>query len=67
MPEPIVDLVRALARLPASQRRAVVLHHLADLTVADISQIMRTSRSTVAVALHRGRRRLRELLESDDA
>jgi RNA polymerase sigma-70 factor, ECF subfamily len=67
MPEQIVDLVRALRRLPATQRQAVVLHHLADRSVAEIAAILGTSRSAVAVHLHRGRRRLRELLEDEDA
>jgi RNA polymerase sigma-70 factor (ECF subfamily) len=67
MPEQIVDLVRALRRLPATQREAVVLHHLADRSVAEIAAILGTSRGAVAVHLHRGRRRLRELLEERDA
>jgi RNA polymerase sigma-70 factor, ECF subfamily len=67
MPEQVVDLVRALRRLPATQREAVVLHHLADRSVAEIATILGTSRSAVAVHLHRGRRRLRELLEEHDA
>lgn len=66
MPEPAFDLARALAQLPATQRRAVVLHHLGDLPVADIAAVMGTSRSAVAVHLHRGRKRLRELLETSD-
>jgi RNA polymerase sigma-70 factor, ECF subfamily len=66
MPEPVVDLVRALGTLPLTQRTAVVLHHLGDLAVADIAAVMGTSRSAVAVHLHRGRRRLRELLEATD-
>jgi RNA polymerase sigma-70 factor (ECF subfamily) len=66
MPEPVVDLVRALSMLPVTQRTAVVLHHLGDLAVADIASVMGTSRSAVAVHLHRGRRRLRELLEATD-
>jgi RNA polymerase sigma-70 factor (ECF subfamily) len=32
-----VALARALQQLPADQRRAVVLHHLCDLSVADIA------------------------------
>jgi RNA polymerase sigma-70 factor, ECF subfamily len=66
MPEQIVDLVRALRRLPATQREAVVLHHMADRSVAEIASILGTSAGAVAVHLHRGRRRLRELLEEPD-
>jgi len=63
MPEPVVDLVRALRELSPMQREAVVLHHLADLSVAEVSSILGTSRSAVTVHLHRGRKRLKTLLQ----
>jgi RNA polymerase sigma-70 factor (ECF subfamily) len=66
MPEPVIDLIRALAKLSPMQRRAVVLHHLADWSVAQVASVLGTSRSAVTVHLHRGRRRLRELLEDRD-
>jgi RNA polymerase sigma-70 factor, ECF subfamily len=66
MPEPVIDLVRALASLSPMQRQAVVLHHLADRSVAEVAAVLGTSRSAVTVHLHRGRRRLRELLEDRD-
>jgi RNA polymerase sigma-70 factor, ECF subfamily len=66
LPEPVVDLVRALRQLPSTQRRAVVLHHMLDLPVADVASMIGTSRSAVTVHLHRGRSRLRELLGDDD-
>jgi RNA polymerase sigma-70 factor, ECF subfamily len=66
MAEPTVDLVRALQTLSPMQRAAVVLHHIADLPVADVASILRSTRSAVTVHLHRGRRRLREILEDED-
>ena len=63
MPEPVVDLVRALRELSPMQREAVVLHHLADLPVAEVASILGTSRSAVTVHLHRGRKRLKTLLQ----
>jgi RNA polymerase sigma-70 factor (ECF subfamily) len=50
-----VMLVRALATLPESQRRAVVMHYLGDLSVADIAQQERVATGTVKSWLHRGR------------
>lgn len=50
-----VALTAALATLPANQRAAVVLHHLADLAVADIAEQLGANEGTVRVWLHRGR------------
>ncbi|MEV0563611.1 sigma factor-like helix-turn-helix DNA-binding protein [Dactylosporangium sp. NPDC050588] len=47
-------LVAALRRLPADQRRAVVLHHLIDLPVADVGREMDAAVGTVESWLHRG-------------
>jgi len=66
LPEPVVDLVRALRQLSPHQRRAVVLHHMLDLPVAEVASMLDSSRSAVTVHLHRGRRRLREILGDDD-
>jgi RNA polymerase sigma-70 factor, ECF subfamily len=58
MAEPSPDrvmLVAALAKLPVKLRRAVVLHHLADLPVADIARMEGVPDGTVRVWLHRGR------------
>jgi RNA polymerase sigma-70 factor (ECF subfamily) len=56
--EPTADrvmLVRALATLPETQRRAVVLHYLGDLSVNDIAAQERVAPGTVKSWLHRGR------------
>ncbi|HKD97632.1 MAG TPA: SigE family RNA polymerase sigma factor [Micromonosporaceae bacterium] len=50
-----VALVAALAKLPPKHRRAVVLFHLVDLSVADIATQEGVNEGTVRVWLHRGR------------
>ncbi|KAB1920960.1 SigE family RNA polymerase sigma factor [Micromonospora noduli] len=50
-----VALDAALAKLPPKQRRAVVLHYLADLTVAEIAAQEQVAEGTVKSWLHRGR------------
>jgi RNA polymerase sigma-70 factor (ECF subfamily) len=50
-----VALVAALRRLPSDQRRAVVLHHVVDLPVADVAHEMQVAVGTVKSWLHRGR------------
>jgi RNA polymerase sigma-70 factor (ECF subfamily) len=53
-----VALVAALATLPDAQRRAVVLHYLGDLTVAEIAEREGVAEGTVKSWLHRGRAKL---------
>jgi RNA polymerase sigma-70 factor, ECF subfamily len=55
-------LVSALRRLPESQRRALVLHHIADLTVAEVARETGTAEGTVKAHLSRGRAALAALL-----
>ncbi|WP_446216998.1 RNA polymerase sigma factor [Micromonospora sp. IBHARD004] len=50
-----VALIAALALLPPNHRRAVVLHYLADLSVAEIAQQEQVPEGTVKSWLHRGR------------
>jgi RNA polymerase sigma-70 factor (ECF subfamily) len=55
-PEPDrVVLVRALSRIPADQRRALVLYHMADLSVPQIAEQCGVAEGTVRSWLHRGR------------
>jgi RNA polymerase sigma-70 factor, ECF subfamily len=61
------DLVVALARLPRKQRTAVVLYHAAGYPAKEIARIIGSTTPGVHVLLSRGRKRLRELLEVDDA
>ncbi|MDM4782801.1 MULTISPECIES: SigE family RNA polymerase sigma factor [unclassified Micromonospora] len=50
-----VALTAALSELPPHQRRAVVLHYLADLSVAQIAAQEDVPEGTVKSWLHRGR------------
>jgi RNA polymerase sigma-70 factor (ECF subfamily) len=57
-----VALVAALQRLPAAIRETVVLHHLADLPVAEVARLMDCSVDAVKTRLLRGRRALAQEL-----
>jgi RNA polymerase sigma-70 factor (ECF subfamily) len=50
-----VALTRALSTIPANQRRAVVLHHMAQLTVHEIAEQEGVPEGTVKSWLSRGR------------
>lgn len=50
-----VALVRALRALPERHRRAVVLHYLLDLPVAEVAHELGVPPGTVKAWLHRGR------------
>jgi RNA polymerase sigma-70 factor (ECF subfamily) len=62
-----VALVTALATLPDTQRRAVVLHYMADLPVAEIAQREGVAVGTVKSWLHRGRAALATELNLSDS
>lgn len=57
-----VAAVAALSQLPDGQRRALVLHYLADLSVADIAAQEGVPIGTVKSWLHRGRTALAGLV-----
>ena len=57
-----IDIVRALAQLPANQRQAVVLHYIADMPVADVAAFVGVAEGTVKAWLHRGRAALKTVL-----
>ncbi|MFC9943896.1 SigE family RNA polymerase sigma factor [Streptomyces pratensis] len=62
-PEPHhVLLVQALRQIPEAQRRAVVLHHLCDLTVEQVATETGRPIGTVKAQLSRGRAALARLL-----
>ena len=66
MPEPTVDLVRALARLSPKQRASAILHHYAGYSTKETASIIGSTAPAVGVHLERARARLRELLKEDD-
>ncbi|MET7427026.1 SigE family RNA polymerase sigma factor [Dactylosporangium sp. NPDC005555] len=63
--ENTVALVAALKLLPEVDREAVTLHHLLDLSVADIARQTGTPANTIKARLVRGRNRLATLLGRD--
>ncbi len=60
-----VALAKALAQLPEAQRRAIVLHHLCDLSVNEIAAEVGSPAGTVKARLSRGRQALASLLSTD--
>jgi RNA polymerase sigma-70 factor, ECF subfamily len=60
-----VAIAAALRRLPDKQRRVLVLHYLADLTVAEIATELELPEGTVKAQLSRGRKALAPLLRDD--
>lgn len=62
-----VALVAALRQVPEKQRRAVVLHYLGDMSVADIAAQTGAKEGTVKSWLHRGRSELARYLNEYEA
>ncbi|MFN8099838.1 MAG: SigE family RNA polymerase sigma factor [Dermatophilaceae bacterium] len=56
------DLVAALRKLPEGQRQVVVLHYLADRTIAQIATEIGVAEGTVKARLHHARHALADLL-----
>ena len=61
-PEPDLDLGRALTRLSAAQRTAVVLRYYHGLDYAEIAAVLGVSANAVGPILTRARTALREAL-----
>jgi RNA polymerase sigma-70 factor, ECF subfamily len=57
-----VALTAALRQLPEAQQRALVLHHLAGFSVADIARLESCPEGTVKARLSRGRAALGSIL-----
>ncbi len=62
-----VVLIDALRKVPAEQRRALVLYHLCELTVAQIANETGVPAGTVKARLARGRRALAPYLSDSVA
>jgi RNA polymerase sigma factor (sigma-70 family) len=67
IPEETAELLAALPRLSPKQRAAIVLHHHAGYSLKEVADIIGSTPAAVGVHLHRGRKRLRELLGDEDA
>jgi RNA polymerase sigma-70 factor, ECF subfamily len=67
-PEPadLLDLLGALDALPFKQRAVVILHDEEGFPAAEVARLLGISPATVRVHLHRGRKRLREQLGSEE-
>jgi DNA-directed RNA polymerase specialized sigma24 family protein len=66
LPDPFIDLWRAIARLPLKQRASVVLADYAGWSHREIARALGSTVSAVGVHVHRARKRLRESLEATD-
>jgi RNA polymerase sigma-70 factor (ECF subfamily) len=62
LPDDRLALLSALRQLPAAQREAIALHHLADLPVAEVALTLGVPEGTVKARLARGRAALAALL-----
>jgi RNA polymerase sigma-70 factor, ECF subfamily len=65
LPDDVVALLDALARLDQTDRRVVVLSLVGGLSAFEVGRIIDASPGAVRVRLHRARRRLRVALGSD--
>lgn len=67
-PDPAaLDLRGALSHLSLRQQRVLVLHHLCDLTVTDIAELLDCPEGTVKTHLTRGRAALAARLRLEEA
>ena len=61
--EQALRLAQSLATLPEGQRRAIEMHHLDGLPLAEIAAELGTTKAAVAGLLHRGLKALRAKLD----
>jgi RNA polymerase sigma-70 factor (ECF subfamily) len=60
------EIVRAMRLLPATQRAALILHHVDGLPVRDVAVAMGRSQTAVESLLSRGRERFRTVYGDHD-
>lgn len=65
LPAPAEEIWDAVRRLPVRQRAAIILRYVVDLPEAEVAEIMKISRGTVASTLSEARRRLGQVLHDD--
>lgn len=58
-----MHIERALHELPTLQRAVIILRHMDGLSTKQVSHILRCSEGTVKTHLHRGLKKMRQLLE----
>ncbi|MFN0055578.1 MAG: sigma-70 family RNA polymerase sigma factor [Planctomycetales bacterium] len=63
--EDLLRLTDALTRLPELQREAIIRHHLQGWSLRDTARELVRSDTATAGLLHRGLKRLRELMRND--
>jgi RNA polymerase sigma-70 factor (ECF subfamily) len=63
--EQALALAAALEHLPESQRRAVELRHLQDLSLAEVAEKLECTKAAVVGLLHRGVQKLRTVLTAE--
>ena len=59
-------LRRGLAELPEGQREAIAMYHRDGLSYREMSEVLGVPIGTVMTWLHRGRKRLRELIRAQE-
>lgn len=62
----ILDVLRALGSLTINQRASVLLHDVEGFTSIEIGRMLGIAAATARVHVFNGRRRLRELLRTED-
>ena len=63
-PPPDPELYDALRELTETQRRCIVLHHLEDLPVTEVAELLAMPEGTVRSHLHRGRQAMSTRLDT---
>lgn len=64
--ERLTKLAERLRLLPDDQRRAIELHHLQELKLAEVARLMSRTRGSVASLIFRGLSRLRNLMQFEE-
>jgi RNA polymerase sigma-70 factor, ECF subfamily len=64
--EDLLRVADALIQLPEAQREAIVLHHLQGCTLTESARSLGKTDAAVAGLLHRGLRKLRELMTTGE-
>ncbi len=65
-PSDVEEILRAVATLSANQRAAVLLHDQEGFSAAEVGTLLGIAAATVRVHLFRGRKRLRDLLGTEE-